>query len=189
MIPKIYQLKVSMMYSNPPIWRRILIDPDTLLSELHLILQTTMGWTNAHLHQFTHQEKEYSPHDPYNDDWDEMRNVDYTRVMLSDLLIKEKDEMQYVYDYGDWWEHQVLLEEIIDLDRKAFYPSCTGGENACPPEDCGGPGGYQELLAVMSDPTHAEYDEWMEWLEEGFDPKHFDIQEVNEMLRLDTLRG
>ena len=171
------------MHSKPPIWRRILIDPDTFLADLHLILQTTMGWTNSHLHQFIHRNRFYTEYDPDNDLWGALDNVDYAGLHVRDLLKRRNDKMIYEYDFGDGWEHQVLLEDIVDVDQGIAYPICIGGRCACPPEDCGGVWGYQGLLDVLSDPTGPEYEAMIEWLGEDFDPKYFDKQAVNEMLR------
>jgi len=179
---KIYQLKVSLMGAKPPIWRRILIKADTLLPDLHKILQTTMGWTNSHLHQFTDGKKFYS--EP--DDDDMMETVDYRKLKTSQLLKKEKDKLMYEYDFGDGWMHEVLLEKILEEEKGKIYPECIAGKRACPPEDCGGVWGYMDLLAIASDPKHEEHEEMEGWLGDNFDPERFNKEEVTEELRSDN---
>ena len=140
--------------------------------------QTTMGWTNSHLHQFIDKDTVYS--EP--DEWNELPYVDYRKVKLNKLLKKVKENMVYEYDFGDGWEHEIALEKVLNEDENMTYPGCIDGENACPPEDCGGIWGYGDLLKIMAKPEHEEYDEWMEWLGGKFDSEGFDMKEVNEML-------
>ena len=168
----IYQLKISLIDSRPEIWRRILVDPNVLLVDFHRIIQTTMGWTNSHLHLFADNNNTYSPREF------EVEGAKNSRVVkLSKLLIKEGDKILYEYDFGDGWEHSIVLEKIISL------PTCIDGENNCPPEDCGALGGYEELQEIISDPEHSEYDEMMEWLGGKFDPAYFNLDEINKMLQ------
>lgn len=177
-INKIYQLKVGLVESKPLIWRKILVHDQTLLPEFHHILQTTMGWDNAHLHQFSNRNIIYSPPDEYN----ELPYTDYRKIKLNKLLKHINDHIVYEYDFGDGWEHEIVLEEVLNKESPQIYPLCIDGKNACPPEDCGGIGGYQNLLTILSNPAHQEYDEWIEWLGGEFDPKVFNIEEVNKML-------
>ena len=177
-INKIYQLKVGLVESKPLIWRKILVHDQTLLPEFHHILQTTMGWDNAHLHQFSNRNIIYSPPDEYN----ELPYTDYRKIKLNKLLKHINVHIVYEYDFGDGWEHEIVLEEVLNKESPQIYPLCIDGKNACPPEDCGGIGGYQNLLTILSNPAHQEYDEWIEWLGGEFDPKVFNIEEVNKML-------
>ncbi len=177
--PTIYQLKITLKRAKPPIWRRIQLSGDTLLPDLHKIIQATMGWTNSHLHQFIHQRMFFGPPDPMG----MMDLEDYRKIKVSDLLQKEKAKMSYEYDFGDGWEHEVLLEKILEKDPKVKYPVCLKGKNACPPEDCGGVWGYADLVQVMQDPQHEEHEEMKEWLGGELDPEAFDLDEVNRRLR------
>ena len=178
---KIYQLKITLSDSKPPIWRKIKIKSGTLLPDLHKIIQTTMGWTNSHLHQFVLVDKGafYAEPDP----WGEMENKDYREIKIDHLLKKEKDQAVYEYDFGDRWEHEIVLEKILEKEEKEKYPVCIDGKNACPPEDCGGVWGYMNLIEIMSNPKHEEYAETKEWLGEELDPEAFDKDEINEMLQ------
>lgn len=183
MTNKIYQIQIALKGFKPKIWRRILIQPDLLLADFHKVIQTTMGWTNSHLHQFIKGRTFYTVKMQDDDLWDEMDNVDYKKMKISDLLKKEKDKIVYEYDFGDSWEHDIVLEKILPFDKNTKYPICLSGENNCPPEDCGGVWGYADMLEILKDPNHEEYESYIEWLGGKFDPKYFDKDEVNKLLR------
>ena len=142
MAKKTYQIQIALKGFKPKIWRRLLIQSDLLLADFHKIIQTSMGWTNSHLHQFIKNQTFYTVRMPGDDTWDEMDNVDYKKMKISDLLKKEKEKIVYEYDFGDSWEHDVLLEKILPVDEKLKYPVCLTGEMNCPQEDCGGVCGY-----------------------------------------------
>jgi hypothetical protein len=118
-----------------------------------------------------------------DDTWGELDNVDYKNMKISYLLKKEKDKIVYEYDFGDGWEHDVLLEKILPADEKLKSPVCLAGKMACPPEDCGGVWGYADLLEILKNPKHEEYDSYMDWLGGEFDPEHFDKEAVNKILK------
>lgn len=183
MTKQIYQIQILLQDSKPRIWRRVLVSSDMLLPDLHKVIQTTMGWVNAHLHQFIKNGRFYTL--KMDDDiyWDELDNVDYKNIRISELLSKEKERIQYEYDFGDSWKHSIILEKILPFDKNMKYPVCLKGKMNCPPEDCGGVWGYANMLEILKNPEHEEYEEFAEWLEEDFDPEHFDIEEVNEMLQ------
>ncbi|KAB2935835.1 MAG: plasmid pRiA4b ORF-3 family protein [Candidatus Contendobacter sp.] len=178
----IYQLKVTLAESKPPIWRRILVASDMDLGLFHNILQDVMGWTDNHLHQFTVRGVTYSA--PYEDmaHGFEMDFKDESKYKLSQLLKKEKASLTYEYDFGDSWQHKIVLEKILPHDDSMMIPSCIKGKRACPPEDCGGVWGYENLIAIIQDPKHPEYQDMREWLEEDFDPERFDLDEINDAL-------
>ncbi len=175
---KVYQIKVTLQGIRPPIWRRLEVTSDTKLSELHDIIQTAMGWQDCHLHQFTVGNTYYGKPDrssPFDDTKDERK------VKLSKLLPKEKSKFAYEYDFGDSWEHEILLEKILPMEEKE-YPVCVKGKRACPPEDVGGVWGYANLLKAIQDPDHPEHEEMQEWVEDDFDPEAFDLKDINEYL-------
>ena len=178
----IFQLKVTLEESKPPIWRRILVPGDINLARFHDVLQIVMGWTNSHLHQFFSGGAMYGiPDDEFGGDYGfEMK--DDSKYKLSQLLEKEKDSLQYEYDFGDAWGHKIILEKILPHDSSLKLPSCIKGKRACPPEDCGGMWGYQDLLEVIRDTSHPEHEDMLEWLGGDFDPEYFDVDEVNERL-------
>jgi hypothetical protein len=176
----VYQIKVTLKHSKPPIWRRIQVQGDTKLSKLHLILQTAMGWWNAHLHQFIIGNTYYG--EPHPDYGFEMR--DERKVKLNQIAPREKSKFIYEYDFGDSWEHELLVEKILPPEEGVFYPRCIKGKRACPPEDIGGVWGYDDFLETIKDPNHPEHEDMLEWIGGEFDPEEFDLDEVNEALKL-----
>ncbi len=180
----IYQLKVTLNDVNPPIWRRLLVSPSTTLFDLHDILQLSMGWLDCHLHQFTKGGTRYQPPDPKEDKYEDVENpsIDSRKVPLSEVLSKPGDQMEYLYDFGDAWEHEIILEEILPPKTGQQSPFCVDGARACPPEDCGSTPGYEELVEAMRNPNHPERERFLEWLGEPYDPEKFDPKQVNKDL-------
>lgn len=176
---QIYQLKVNLVGSRPPIWRRVLVPGDIALSDLHFVIQKVMGWWNSHLHQFSVGGEEYS--DP-EFEIEDVKNE--KRVRLRDVVSEPKDSLLYEYDFGDGWEHKITIEKIMTPDKVTTkLPLCVNGARACPPEDCGGMWGYQSFLAAIADPKHEEHKAMLEWIGEPFDPEWFDVEEVNKSFR------
>ena len=179
---KIFQIHVLLQYSRPRIWRRVLISSETLLSDLHKILQTVMGWSNTHLHQFIKDDLHYSI--PYEFDLFDFDDINYTGMKVKELLLKEGDKIIYEYDFGDGWEHEVRLEKILHPDISLKYPICIKGKRACPPENCGGIWGYENILEILKDKQREEYNVIVEWLgDDKFDAEYFNLDEINEMLK------
>ncbi|MBN1338182.1 MAG: plasmid pRiA4b ORF-3 family protein [Bacteroidales bacterium] len=180
----IYQIKISLNGSNPAIWRRLLIPSDNFLKDFHNIIQIAMGWEDAHLHQFVKEGIFYGIKYPDDDWWEDEINVDYKKKKLrvADLLKVEKEKIIYEYDFGDSWMHEILLEKILPADKDFKHPVCTGGKMNCPPEDCGGVWGYAEMLEILKQPDHEEYENYLEWLGTDFDPGYFDMDEINRTL-------
>lgn len=176
----IYQIKVTLNGSKPPIWRRILVPGDVTLAQLHRILQVVMGWYDCHLHQFIVGQVYYGVPDPDYDGFLEMR--DESRVTLSQIAPREKLRFRYEYDFGDSWEHLLVVEKIRPPAPDQRYPVCLAGQRACPPEDVGGIWGYYEFLAALQDPQHPEHDSYREWIGGEFDPEAFDLDAVNAAL-------
>jgi Plasmid pRiA4b ORF-3-like protein len=182
---RVYQIKVTLTGVSPPIWRRLLVSSSTSLKQLHDILQTAIGWTDSHLHQFIARGQRYGRPDPELD----VDVINEARVSLGQILRREKEWMSYEYDFGDGWTHKIVLEKVLTSSGGQAIPSCTAGSRSCPPEDCGGTWGYEEFLKAIGDPTHPEHDEMVEWIGGDFDPEHFDIAEVNALLAPRTRRG
>jgi hypothetical protein len=173
-----FQLKITLKDVKPAIWRRFLVPSDIRLPDLHKVIQTVMRWSNSHLHQFVIDGSFYCL--PDEDSIAEC--IDYRKIKLDQVMLKEKQVISYDYDFGDGWEHRIVLEKIMrgsDVKRAV----CLAGKRHCPPEDCGGPYGYMDLLKVISDPNDEEHVEMMEWLGGEFDPEYFDIEEINSMLK------
>ena len=175
---KVYQLKVTLQDTAPPIWRRLLVQSDITLLQLHDTLQIAMGWKDSHLHQFVAGDKRYALPD---DDFD-LPALDERAARLAKILTKPKDKLIYEYDFGDGWLHTVVLEMILESEPGARYPWLVTGRRACPPEDCGGTGGYHNLVEVLRNPTHPERQEILDWIGEPFDPQAFDPEETNLIL-------
>jgi hypothetical protein len=178
---EIYQLKITLRYIRPPIWRRVQVPSDITLAKLHRIIQTAMGWYDSHLHQFIVGEKYYGV--PSIDEFSELELKDERQARLSQVLSKPKQKIVYEYDFGDGWEHTILLEKILQPEPAVRYPCCVAGARACPPEDCGGTGGYENFLAAIRDPKHEEHDEYLEWIGGEFDPEEFDLEDFNAAVR------
>lgn len=173
----IYQLKVTLRDTKPPIWRRIQVPGSITLYKLHQILQIVMGWSNAHLYEFEIGEDRVGEPDPeYGTEVLSAR-----RVRLS--LIGPGVKFSYTYDFGDDWEHAVLVEKVLPPEEGVSYPRCVTGRRRCPPEDCGGVWGYAHLLDVMQNPEDPEHAEMLEWVGGPFDPAEFDVASINAELK------
>ncbi|SRR5258706_3270899 len=175
-----YQLRIELRGLKPAIWRRVLVPGAIKLSQLHVVLLSTMGWMGGHLHAFVIGDTEYGipdrefPHSP------PVQRED--RITLARAL-GAYTTLTYLYDFGDGWEHRIKVEKILPADPALSSPICLAGANACPPEDVGGPPGYVELLHAIRDPSHAEHDAMLEWCGGQLDPKAFSIEDVNQTLR------
>ncbi len=175
---RVYEIKVSLRGSRPLIWRRFHVLNDVTLFRFHNILQLVMGWTNSHLHQFVVGQTYYGEPDPeYGADHEDDRHTRLLRV-----LHQPQDRIVYRYDFGDGWEHDIVLERVADPDSAAQYPFVLAAGGACPPEDVGGIGGYYEFLRALGDPRHPQHRDMKAWWGGAFDPSRFDIRVRNEAL-------
>jgi hypothetical protein len=176
------QFKIQLKnITSPPVWRRVIV-PDTFsFHDLHLVIQAAFPWDNYHLYMFN--PKGYSSHPTISlpsDGWEETE-MNAKRTFLTKIFYTEKQTFTYIYDFGDDWTHHIVLEKI--LPEKVIYPMCLAGKGKCPPEDCGGPWGYENLKETLSDPNSEEHEEMKEWLglEEGeeWEADFFDLDETN----------
>ena len=172
----IITLKVTLRGAKPPVWRRLVMPGTMTLADLHQAIQAAMGWHDSHLHAFDIGGEQYGDQHSVDDVYDE------NRVTLNGLLRSPVVRFTYTYDFGDNWEHTVAFEKSEAALERASYPVCITGKRNCPPEDCGGVWGYEELLAILADPTHPEHAERIDWLGEAFDPDKFDLERANTML-------
>ena len=172
----VYQMKVTLLGVRPLVWRRFQVTGDQTLYQLHLVLQTVMGWENYHLYEFSLANAFL-----YGENGRELENT--SGVRLDQLVHTEKQIFYYTYDMGDYWEHEILVERILNPKKGVKYPVCIKGNRACPPEDSGGPPGYAHMLRVIRNKGHREYREMMDWLGERFDPTAFDLKDINRELR------
>ncbi len=176
---QIYQLKITLEGSKPPIWRRVQVPGNTTLANLHDLIQDVMGWEDSHLHNFTVKGREFGQPNP---EFDEGEVEDERKILLNQVADQPKTKFTYEYDFGDGWRHAIVVEKILPPEPATAYPVCLDGSRHCPPEDCGGIWGYQEMLAKIANPKHPEHEEILEWLGGEFDPEEFSVDEVNEHL-------
>lgn len=176
---RVYQLKVTLKRSKPPIWRRILVPDSYTFWDLHVAIQDSMGWLDTHLHRFdlVDSGNRRVSIASYEDEFDEGLLPGHL-TELREYLRKEKASADYSYDFGDAWEHRVVVEKIRERKEGEVVPACLAGRKACPPEDCGGVWGYYNLLAALSDPEHEQHSQLREWLGGTFDPDAFDPKQV-----------
>ena len=177
------QLRVSLDGIRPQIWRRIVVPHTISLVALHEVFQIALGWTNSHLHSFAAYGIECRL---VIDDPDGLLEgeVDEDGATLDLMFHKSKEKFAYIYDYGDSWEHTVVIERTLPFYAAPMAPICLDGANAMPPEDCGGVGCYRELRKILKNPKHPEYADYRRWAGKRFDPLAFDIDAVNKRLEL-----
>ena len=175
-----FVLKVKLREVRPPIWRRLCVDGDLTLRELHHVLQIAMGWTDSHLHEFQIGGKRYGMPDPQEDLGESP--LDELEFKIRGLF-KKGTRAEYVYDFGDDWAHELLVEDVVPLEKSAPKAVCLAGARARPPEDCGGPHGYEELVEILAKPSHERHEELKEWVGDYFAPDELDIALMNRGLR------
>lgn len=172
----IYQIKITLKDTKPPVWRRVQLSGGTTLGKLHEVIQTVMGWQDYHLHSFTVGAVEYGVFEP------ELRLRSEHGVKLSQIIPGEKFKFHYEYDFGDSWDHVLVVEKVLAPEPGVSYPLILTGRRACPPEDVGGVWGYEGFLEAIKDPDHPEHDEYLEWVGGDFDPEEFDLADAVQAL-------
>ena len=178
----LFQLKITLLDLKPPIWRRIQIR-DCTLDAFHDVLQVVMGWENSHLHRFDINGQAFGDPDIFEEDFLEFDMHDSRKTMLSQIVPKDgkRCRFMYEYDFGDGWLHEIVFEGKPEAQPGVIYPRCLEGERRCPPEDVGGPGGYQEYLEALADPSHENHKDFFQWRGK-FDPESFDLSQVQQQL-------
>jgi hypothetical protein len=177
------QIKVTLRGVMPQVWRRLVIPASLGLPAFHLVLQGAFGWDNCHLHAFQQGRRSYQPfHPDFDLGRDRVGLADEADVSVGDLLKAEGDTLDYQYDMGDFWEHDILVEEVVTR-APTVRLRCLAGACAAPPEDCGGAGMYKELLDALADPEHPDHEHLMEWTGGPIDPETFDLAAINRALR------
>jgi hypothetical protein len=183
---ELFQLRVMLDDTDPQVWRRVLVPASIRLDRLHGVLQAALGWTDSHLHVFIIGEVRYGWRDP---DFDEDIAAEDT-VRLADIA-GLGTVVGYEYDFGDGWEHEILVEAVVSSEPGVVYPRCVDGAAACPPEDCGGTWGYRDLRETLADPGTADHEEMLDWLgieDAGqFDPAAFDLDVANRRIAADWI--
>jgi hypothetical protein len=171
-------VKVTLVGIRPPIWRRLQVASSINLRRLHDVIQEALGWTQSHLYRFEVGDVEFGEPDP--EDGRPVRSAKATP--LRKIAPEAGASFLYEYDFGDSWQHQIVVEKVLPPGSGVAYPRCVAGRRACPPEDCGGVWGYAELLEAIGDPEHPEHEEMLEWVGGAFDPEAFDLRAINEAL-------
>lgn len=169
------QLRITLEGTDPPVWRRVLVEEDTKLDRLHRIIQRAMGWEDYHLYEFIVKRERFGP--------PPLEGVKHdSSATVSQVLARRGSKFVYLYDGGDNWEHTITLEDKLAPDPTLTPPRCIEGARACPPEDCGGVWGYDDILLALSDPDNEAYQELLKWVGLDFDPDAFDLQLINRRL-------
>jgi hypothetical protein len=181
-VTEIFQIKVTLLGSDPPIWRRLLVPANLMLAALHKLLQVAMGWDSSHLYEFRKGKQFWGRPNPEERFFDLPPTIDDRKVRLDEVLLRVRSSFVYTYDMGDSWEHAIVLEKRLPVDPNLKYPACLGGERACPPEDCGGIPGFYDLLEAGRNPEHPRHEELLEWVGEEWDPDAFSLDDVNQRL-------
>jgi diadenosine tetraphosphate (Ap4A) HIT family hydrolase len=178
----VYQLSVTLRDIHPPIWRLLQVPGRVTLHQLHLVLQAAMGWENDHLYQFAWAglviAEPSSEVDPLT-----FPDLDSHRTRLATVAARIGTTFVYEYDFGDSWEHDLVVERLLSAEKAVRYPLCLAGQRACPREDCGGTSGYEDLVQALSDSGHERHAELREWAGEAYDPEAFDLAATNRALR------
>jgi hypothetical protein len=174
MARSVYQLRITLAGPEPVVWRRLLVPGGYTLDRLHRCIQLAMGWYDCHLHGFEVDGVQYGPPEPTG----ELDLVDELDTRLDAVAVKG-GHLVYTYDFGDWWEHEILVEDVVPADPRERYPACVAGQRACPPEDIGGLAGYSALV----DPAHPRHGTAAEWVGRPYDAEEFDPDRTSTLLR------
>jgi len=180
---RIYQFRVILEDTQPMVWRRIIVPASYTFWALHVAIQDAMGWLDYHLHVFNMPNPKTGTIDrigiPLESEFEDATPVlPGWEITLAEYFGERGDRTRYEYDFGDGWIHDVVLEKISKPTRSAHYPTCIDGARACPPEDCGGPFGFEDLLAALVDPNDERYAELRDWVGADYDPAHFNCSAV-----------
>jgi hypothetical protein len=175
-----HRLKVTIAGIRPPVWRRLLVPSRASLAELHGTIQEAFGWFDGHLHEFMLDGVRYGIDD--GEGWGDPPR-DERRSRLSNVAPKGA-RIEYVYDFGDDWVHHIVVEDIVPIEPAGDYPRCLAGRRAGPPEDVGGPYGYEQFLKAIADPGHKDHDDLLTWVGGSFDSDSFDLDGTNDSLTL-----
>jgi len=184
-LKRVWQFKISLKEVTPPVWRVILVPEEYTFWDLHVAIQDAMGWLDCHLHEFQIRHPDLQTLERIGIPQEEpvpLPGGDPTlpgwQIDIADYFSDSNTTAKYLYDFGDGWEHDLVLENVLQRDSQADYPLCLAGERACPPEDCGGPPGYERFLEAIRDETHVDHDGMLKWVGGRFSPEEFDPMEV-----------
>ncbi|MEO8381608.1 MAG: plasmid pRiA4b ORF-3 family protein [Acidobacteriota bacterium] len=176
-VARVCTLRIELEGIRPPIWRRFLVAEDITLARLHVVIQKVMGWTDSHLHEYLVAGDRFGVPDPEDPD-----TISETRIRLRQLLDRGIERFTYRYDFGDGWQHEIVIEHVSETEAGLSHPQCVAGERAAPPEDCGGVHGYEEFLETIFDPRHPEFSHMRSWAG-VWQAEAFDLEAVNRQLQ------
>jgi hypothetical protein len=187
MVKQIIQMRISLDYIEPEIWRRFIVDSSFTLDKLHQVIQIVMGWTNTHLYSFEIDKVNYDLPDPDDEElFDSIgkgpKRENSKKVKLQNLNLRPRQKFHYTYDFGDNWEHTVLVENIYEATDEVLIPFCIAGKRNCPLEDCGSFPGYEQILKVLKKAETEDDKELLAWVGEEYDPEFFDLADTNAAL-------
>jgi hypothetical protein len=179
-------LRIKLAYiKNPPVWRKLMVPAQFNFHQLHLLIQAAFGWENYHMYLFSENGhvSDVKISEPFDEDWQDV--IDSREITIGSVLNTIKQKLQYIYDFGDDWLHIITVEKIEDTE--ATNADCIAGKGACPPEDCGGPWGYEALKEKLANPLDPEHEEMKEWLgmeeDDEWDADNFDLEVTKKMVR------
>jgi hypothetical protein len=178
-VNEIATVRIELRGTDPLIWREVEVPTSITLKVLHDIIQIVMGWYDDHLWEFTIGKQRYGP--PVDGDWGAAPQKDAAKVRLRDVLSPRKTVIDYLYDFGDSWEHRLTVTGVGAGDPEASYPHYLGGERNAPPDDCGGIPGFYDMLDALGDPDHPDHADATEWAD-GYDPETIDGQQIKDGL-------
>jgi hypothetical protein len=181
----LYQLRIELLGTRPAVWRRVLVPGDYHLGELHTVIQLAMGWQECHLHSFVVRDITYSREVFEMED----EPPDESGITVAEAFPRCKGRIEYMYDFGDGWDHAVDCEGIVRRSVAPQVPWCHEGRRRCPPEDVGGIGGFASFLKIIANPSHEEHKDYLEWCGGGFDPAEFDLTAANRQLAVWAQKG
>lgn len=177
----VYQLRIELQHIVPAIWRRILVPETLTLVKLDRVIQASMGWTNSHLHDFKIAGSRYGLPDG---EWPDDAMLDERRFTIGQVISAGVKRFDYSYDFGDGWDHVIEVESQLPIvANRNTWPMCIAGENACPPEDVGGPPGYMDFVEAMRNTTHPKHGDMWTWWGGPFDAAGFSLNDANIAIR------
>ncbi|ERJ11231.1 plasmid pRiA4b ORF-3 family protein [Haloplasma contractile] len=183
---RILQIKISLKHIEPLIYRTIHVQDDTNFHDLHLMIQAAFGWTYSHVYIFKIRGLNIETRNPYTMDFISPENstLEAKETKINQFLLKPGNNFSYVYDLGDYFEHEILIEEVVKEDKRVKYPKLVDGARRCAPEDMGGPHFYSDFVKMLTDgDVDEDFEHILEWLGDEFDPEYFDLKESNKDLR------
>ena len=191
-----YVVRVDLLHMSPPVWRRLAVASDLTMEQFHVVIQAAFGWCGGHLHAFDLWSPEGGAYldrllTRYDTEREGEVGLAEWDVQLNQVLRQAGDRVEYTYDFGDDWRHRARLEKVGEWTPGAPLARCLTGRRARPPEDCGGPGGFERFLlhATATDWDAVEPEDDWEWTMAEFDPEEFDLDHINDRLKSEEERG